>query len=190
MAKYDAIVIGVSAGGLTALGTVLPMLEKNLAIPVIIVQHLSPKSDDFIPMHLNTLSDIQVIEAEDKMELQGGIVYVAPPDYHLLVEIDRSLALSMEERVNYSRPSIDVLFESAAEVFLTRLIGIVLTGANTDGAKGLECIKKRGGIAIVQEPETAEVDTMPRAALRRVNADFIVSLEELGPLLNSLATGN
>lgn len=135
---------------------------------------------------LNQVSRIAVKEAEDKESLSSGTAYLAPPGYHLLIEPDRSFSLSVDERVNHARPSIDVLFESAAEVFGGTLIGIILTGANADGARGLKTIKEYGGLAIVQNPEEAENPTMPKAALTATEVDYIVSLEQLTTILFQL----
>lgn len=187
---FEAAVIGVSAGGLAALAKILPQLDKDFPLPVLIVQHMRPDSDGFLWQHLDKLSRLTVKEAEDKEAIQPKTVYIAPPDYHLLVEPGRTLALSADERVNYSRPSIDVLFETAAEVYQQRLIGVILTGANTDGTRGLEMIKSFGGLAVVQSPETAESDTMPRSAIESVAVDHVVPLEQLGQFLNDLAFGH
>ncbi len=189
MSRYRAIVMGVSAGGFKALSTVLPKLQPSLPLPVLIVQHLSPVSDTYLVDHLKRLCAVKVKMAEDKEPAEAGVVYLAPPDYHLLVEADNSLALSLENRVNYSRPSIDVLFSSAAEVYLEGLIGVIMTGANSDGAEGLARIKECGGLAVVQAPETAEVNVMPLAAMEVVAVDYVVPLERLGRFLNSLAMG-
>jgi len=183
---YEAVVIGASAGGLQALKTLLPALPAAFAPPIIIVQHIGGRSDNFMVEYLNQISQITVKEAEDKEPLCSGTAYVAPPGYHLLVEPDRSLSLSVDARVNYSCPSIDVLFESAADAFGTVLIGIVLTGANADGAHGLKTIKQHGGLAIVQNPQQAESAAMPKAALAACRADYVVNLEGLAPLLLQL----
>lgn len=189
MAHYRAIVIGVSAGGFKALSVVLPQLRRQLPLPVFIVQHFSPVSDTYLVEHLRQCCAIPVKLAEDKEPAEAGVVYLAPPDYHLLIEADYSLALSLEDRVNYSRPSIDVLFASAAEVYLDGLIGVIMTGANDDGAEGLARVRECGGLTVVQAPETAEVDIMPRAALGAVPVDHIVPLERLGRFLNELVMG-
>ena len=189
MANYRAMVIGVSAGGFKALSVVLPQLQRELPLPVLIVQHLSPVSDTYLVDHLRKRCAVKVKLAEDKEPAEAGVVYLAPPDYHLLIEADYSLALSLENRVNYSRPSIDVLFASAAEVFLEGLIGVVMTGANADGAEGLARIQECGGLTVVQAPETAEVNIMPLAALEAVAVDHIVPLDQLGRFLNMLAMG-
>ncbi|MGB3225505.1 MAG: chemotaxis protein CheB [Desulforhopalus sp.] len=186
---FKAVVLGVSAGGFHALPAVLSYLDRTLPVPVFIVQHLSPLSDTYLVEHLQDICQIEVKLAEDKEAPRPAVIYLAPPDYHLLIEADYSLALSMEDRVNYSRPSIDVLFESAAEVYFDTLIGVIMTGANTDGSKGLREIKRCGGITVVQAPETAEVDLMPRSAINSVEVDYIVPLDELGAFLNMMIMG-
>ncbi len=180
---YKAIVIGVSAGGLQALKTVLPALPESFPLPIAIVQHIGERSDGFMAEYLDQASQLTVKEAEDKEPLSSGTAYLAPPGYHLLIEPDRTFGLSVDARVNYSCPSIDVLFESAAEVFAESLIGIVLTGANADGAQGLKIIKERGGLAIVQNPENAESAAMPKAAISATQVDYVVNLEQIAPLL-------
>lgn len=187
---YEAMVIGVSAGGLAALGKILPKLSKDYPLAVLIVQHMRHDADGFLWRHLDTLCRLTVKEAEDKEAIQSKTVYIAPPDYHLLVEPDRTLSLSADERVNFSRPSIDVLFETAAETYQQRLIGVILTGANNDGTRGLQTIKSYGGLAIVQSPDSAESGAMPRSAIEEVAVDHIVPLDRMGQFLNDLAFGN
>lgn len=180
---YSAVVIGVSAGGMNALGAILPRLPANFPLPIIIVQHISPRSDTFMIRHFNSLSKITVKEADEKESIKPGFAYFAPPNYHLLIEEDHTFSLSIEGRVNYSRPSIDVLFESALDAYCTKLIGIILTGANNDGSRGLKKIKDCGGLVIVQDPKTAEVPTMPEAALKISKIDHVLKLEEIAPFL-------
>lgn len=187
---FEAMVIGVSAGGLAALGKILPKLSKDYPLAVLIVQHMRRDADGFLWRHLDTLSRLTVKEAEDKEAIQPKTVYIAPPDYHLMVEPDRTLSLSADERVNFSRPSIDVLFETAAETYQQRLIGVILTGANNDGTRGLQTIKSYGGLAIVQSPDSAESGAMPRSAIEEVAVDHIVPLDRMGQFLNDLAFGN
>lgn len=187
--QYHAVVMGVSAGGLLALSKILPELDADYPLPVLIVQHMRPDSDGFLWQHLDKLSRVTVKEAEDKEAIQPKTVYIAPPDYHLLVEPNRTIALSAEERVNYSRPSIDVLFETAAEVYQQGLIGVILTGANSDGTMGLKKIKHYAGLAIVQSPDSAEYDIMPCSAIASVAVDHIVPLAKLGHFLNAIAFG-
>lgn len=182
----EAVVIGVSAGGINALGKILPALPDDFPLPVIIVQHRHPTSDDQIIRIFNKKSSLTVKEADDKENIKPGIVYIAPPDYHLLIENDKTFSLSLDGPVNYSRPSIDVLFESASDVYGPYLIGIILTGANNDGSYGLKRIKERGGLAIVQNPETAEADIMPRAAIAAAKIDRVLTLERIVPFLVKL----
>lgn len=160
-----AVVIGASAGGVQALSQILPALPGDFPVPILVVVHVPPRRDNALVQLLDAKCALQVKEAEDKEMAIGGTVYFAPADYHLLVEAGGTLALSAEEPVNHSRPAIDVLFESAADAYGADLTGIVLTGANHDGADGLKAIGAAGGIALVEEPVTAEVSTMPAAAL-------------------------
>jgi len=182
------VVIGVSAGGIEALKVILTPLPASFPLPIAIVQHRDERSDDFLAEYLNRLSALAVSEAEDKEPLCAGHAYLAPAGHHLLLESDRSFSLSVDPRVNYSCPSIDVLFESAADAFEESLIGIVLTGANADGAQGLKAIKARGGLTIVQDPQTAQAAAMPRAALAATAVDYLVDLSEIAPLLLQIVT--
>ncbi len=177
--NYQAITVGTSLGGFRALEVILLGLPRGFGVPILIVQHLDPNSDGLVPSLLSEKCAIRIKEADDKEAIESGTVYVAPPNYHLLVEPDRTLSLSIDEKENYSRPSIDVLFESAAEAYKGSLIGIVLTGASHDGARGLEKIKAMGGLTIVQDPETAESRIMPVAAIRQAKADYILPLPEI-----------
>jgi two-component system, chemotaxis family, protein-glutamate methylesterase/glutaminase len=183
---YELVVIGASWGGLRAVGELLAGLPERLELAFAVAQHRGPDAlrgglEGLLQAH----SPYPVREVGDKEPIQAGHVYVAPPDYHLLVERDY-FTLSVDERVNYARPSIDVLFESASDAYRDRLIGIVLTGANEDGAAGLALIKHRGGVAIVQDPRDAEAPTMPTAALAATGADAVLPLAEIGPFLHGL----
>lgn len=184
--KHKLIVIGTSFGGTKALQTILPVLPGNFPLPIAIVQHLSPDSDNSLVSLLDDLSRIMVKEAEEKESLKPGVAYFAPANYHLLVEEDMTLSLSVEKKVNYSRPAIDVLFESAAYSIGSKVVGIILTGANTDGSCGLNRIKANGGLAIVQSLETAEATAMPQGAIDTVPVDFILPLPEISPFLVNL----
>jgi two-component system chemotaxis response regulator CheB len=184
--SFRAVVVGVSSGGLEALKILVPGLRANFPLPVLVVQHLAPHSDAYLSTCLDELSALTVKEAEDKEPLVPGTVYVAPPNYHLLVEPGGSLTLSVDPKVNFSRPSVDVLFETASDAFGPDLIGIVLTGANNDGARGLARIKSRGGLAIVQSPETAQAQAMPLAALEATTVDHVLALHDIAPFLNHL----
>lgn len=188
--RYKAVVVGASAGGLEALQTILCRLPADFSLPVIIVQHLSPRSENVLAEVLNHQCLLVVKEAEEKEILKEGVAYIAPPDYHLLVEEDHSLSLSREERVNFSRPSIDVMFETAAAAYGRHLIGVILTGANEDGSQGLHKIKELGGTCVVQDPSTALVDRMPLAAISRVAVDHVVPISEIAALLLKLAEEN
>ncbi|MCK9616844.1 MAG: chemotaxis protein CheB [Lentimicrobiaceae bacterium] len=185
--KYKAVVIGSSAGGLDALKVLLTTLPATFRLPILIVQHQSPHSNNFLSRYLDEIAMVKVKEADEKEKINPGIVYLAPPNYHMLVEDDETISLSVEEKVNYARPSIDVLFESAAYVFKSSLIGIVLTGANNDGSLGLKTVKDFGGLTIVQDPATAYVDTMPRSAINSTSVDHILPLEQIGNLLVKLS---
>ena len=178
--------IGSSAGGLNALKVLFHGLDYRFNIPLIIVQHISPDSENYLIHILNNIMKLQVKEADEKEQPMPGMAYLAPPNYHLLLEPDRTFTLTIDERVNYARPSIDVLFETAAEAYKEKLVGVILTGANNDGSKGLKKIKEFGGLAIVQDPDTAEVDSMPRSAMQATTVDHIIPLEEIAPFLNSL----
>ncbi len=184
--QYEAIVIGSSAGGLNALKVLFSGLDDRFSTPLIIVQHISADSENYLIQILNDIRKLQVKEADEKEHPMPGMAYLAPPNYHLLLEPDRTFTLTIDERVNYARPSIDVLFETAAEAYKDKLIGIILTGANNDGSRGLKKIKEFGGLAIVQDPETAEVESMPRAAIMATTVDHIIPLDEIAPFLNSL----
>jgi len=189
MGTYEAVVIGVSAGGLRALAALLAVLPAAFPLPVAVVQHVQAGSDGFLAEYLNERCAVVVKEADDKEALRPGWVYLAPAGYHLLIEEERSFGLSIDPRVNYSRPSIDVLFESAARVYQERCIGIVLTGANRDGSAGLQAIKRGGGLAVVQDPANAEFEAMPLAAIGAGPVDHILPLEDIGSLLLALASG-
>ncbi len=185
--RYKCIVIGVSSGGMNALSKIIPSLPREYPIPVIVVQHISPNSDNYMTRYLDSISNVSVKEVDEKESLQQGFVYTAPPNYHVLIEDDETLSLSVEDRINFARPSVDVLFESAADVFGHRLIGIILTGANNDGSLGLKKIKDKGGLVLIQDPDTSEVNGMPSAALSVVKADHVLQLDEIGPFLVKIA---
>jgi len=184
--NYQAVVIGTSAGGLKALKVILENLPDSFYLPIIIVQHLNPQSDGFLAQYLNQHSGLNVKEAESGEPIIQKHVYIAPANYHLLVEKNRTLSLTVSEKVNYARPSIDLLFESAAEVFLHCLIGILLTGANDDGSRGIAKINHFGGLTIAQNPESAEVNMMPVSAIKTGKVDIVLHLEEIPAMLASL----
>lgn len=181
-----AVAIGASAGGIEALAALLPALPADLACAVLIVVHLPPDRPSRMAEFFAARCARPVREAIDKEHIESGTVYFAPPGYHLQVEPGRWLSLSVDEPVHHARPSIDVLFESAAHAFGARLLGIVLTGANADGAAGLHAIRRAGGMAWVQAPETAQHATMPQAALARAGADRVLTLAQLAQALREL----
>ena len=180
------VVVGTSWGGLSALSRLLRRLPDGFTLPLAIVQHRGKEGTSVLRDLLQDCTRLRVREVEDKDTLEPGHVFLAPPDYHLLVE-EGHFALSVDPAVRYSRPSIDVTFSSAADTYGRRLVGVVLTGANDDGARGLRCIVDRGGAAIVQEPTTAESPTMPRAALARVPEAESFPLEAIADRLAELA---
>lgn len=184
----EIAVIGTSWGGLAALHQILGALPKSFSLPVVVVQHRHKDSGQFLPRVLQEDTRLSVCEIEDKAPIIGGNIYIAPANYHVLVERGH-LALSTDEPVAFSRPSIDVTFISAADTYRAGAVGIVLTGANSDGARGLKRIVDRGGLAVVQRPETAESPVMPNAALRFVPTARVLTLQAIAELLSSLEVG-
>ncbi|HMC55249.1 MAG TPA: chemotaxis protein CheB [Gemmatimonadaceae bacterium] len=182
---YAIAVIGTSWGGLAALRTIVACLPKGYELPIAIVQHRHRDSDALLARFLQGHSHLQVCEIEDKQTIESGRVFIAPANYHLLVERGH-FSLSIEAPVRYSRPSIDVAMTTAADAYGHRVVGVVLTGANADGAAGLRRIADAGGLAIVQDPASAEVATMPAAALEAVPTARVLRLERIGPLLGTL----
>jgi two-component system chemotaxis response regulator CheB len=178
-----AVVIGVSAGAVESLLVILPALPEGYPLSVLVVVHVPPDRRSLLPALFAERCLLKVKEAEDKEPALPGVIYFAPADYHLLIEPDFTLSLSNDEPVHYSRPAIDVLFQSAADAYGDALIGAVLTGASRDGADGLQAIAAAGGLALVQDPATAEVATMPLAALEACPNARILSLPEIAALL-------
>ena len=172
------IVVGASAGGLRALEMVLGGLPRGFPVPIVAVQHRSRESSDAYADILGRSVKLPVREIDDDDALRAPGVYLAPPDYHVLIEPGR-MVLSVDDPVFYSRPSIDVLFESAADVYGAKVLGVLLTGANHDGAKGLSRIKQAGGYAIVQDPRTAESPEMPAAGIAAAPVDEVLALEDI-----------
>ena len=184
--NYELIVIGASWGGLHAVSQILSALPEDLDAAVVVAQHRKADSlDGGLASILSLRTRLPVRDAEGKEPIERGNVYLAPPDYHLL--IDRGyFSLSTDDPVRYARPSVDVLFESAAEAYGERVIGVILTGANEDGAAGLARIKELGGVAVVQDPRSAERREMPTAALEATSADAVLPLEEIGKFVYGL----
>lgn len=184
--RIEAVVIGASAGGVEALSVLLPSLPASLRASVFIVLHVPPDRTSLLPQIFAARCAVPVKEAEDKEPVAPRSVYFAPPDYHMLIERGAAIALSGDERVHYSRPSIDVLFESAAAVYGTHLMGIILSGANQDGAEGLATVHHAGGVTVVQEPGGASAPFMLESALARTDADFVTSLDGIAAILRAL----
>ncbi|MCI5160346.1 MAG: chemotaxis protein CheB [Candidatus Electrothrix sp. AUS1_2] len=185
--RYKAVVIGTSAGGIEAVVHLLSTLPARFPLPIVLVQHLHKDQDGSLVRFYKERTRLKVEEAEEKERIQAGYVYVAPPDYHLLLERDETFSLSLDDKVNYSRPSIDVLFESAADVYGPRLVGILMTGANHDGAFGLQRIKAYGGLVVVEDPATAKFPEMPKSALACTDVDYVLSLDALSKFLLTFA---
>ncbi len=178
-ARVDAVVLGASAGAIEALGVILPTLPASFAAPLIIVVHVPASRPSLLVDLFAPKCALPVREAEDKLPVAPGTVWFAPPGYHLLIERGRTFALSLDEPVNHSRPSIDVLFESAADAYASRLLAMVLTGANHDGSHGAACVQAAGGLVAIQDPKTAHVSAMPELAMNRTKPDKIGTLLEL-----------
>lgn len=184
--RYEGVVIGASAGGVEALSQLLPALPAGCQASVFVVLHLPRERPSRLVEVFQPHCALPVREAQDKEPAAPGTVYFAPPDYHLLVDLGPQVALSMDELVHFSRPSVDVLFESAAAVYGERLLGIVLTGGSADGAAGLAAVKRAGGGAVVQRPDSARVPLMVEAALARTPSAAALTLDEIAGLLRGL----
>jgi two-component system chemotaxis response regulator CheB len=183
--SFDVVLIGTSTGGLKALQHVLISLPPEFPLPVVIVQHRGKAADNGLCEYFAEFCNMPISEPEDKEPLLPGHIYLAPRDYHLLIE-NGSFALSTDAPEAFARPSIDALFESAADEFHQRAIAVILTGANRDGARGLSTIKNRGGLTIVEDPASAACGELPAAAIERTNPDWIVPLHGIAPLLMKL----
>lgn len=179
------VVIGGSAGSLAVVLELLPYFKSDLEISIVIIFHRKGDDGTLIDI-LSHRSHFEVKEVEDKEVIRAGVVYVAPADYHVLIEKDKSLSLDYSEKINFSRPSIDVTFESAADVYGRSLVGILLSGANADGANGLDKIGKAGGLVVVQDPETAEVSYMPSAALNKTHVDIILHSDKMSDIVDKI----
>jgi two-component system chemotaxis response regulator CheB len=184
--EAEAVVIGASAGALEALSVILPSLPQEFRHPVMVVVHVPPDKRSVLVELFQAKCRLPVREAEDKEPISGGTIYFAPPNYHLLIEVDKSLSLSSDEPVLFSRPSIDVLFESAADAYGSALIAIVLTGANQDGAKGMHAVVEAGGIALVQSPEGAFASAMPEAVIEMCPSARVMSLNAIAAYLQGV----
>ncbi len=182
-ARYRAVVVGGSAGGLKALAEILSFIPQFFRPSILVVLHLHASDGGALARHLSRLTALPVIEPSDKEPIVPSHIYVAPADYHMLVERDETIALSLEDRVNHSRPSIDVLFETAASAWRQSVVAVILSGASADGARGVQAVKAAGGLAIAQDPGEAEHGFMPQAAIDTGAVDRVLRLSEIGPLL-------
>ena len=182
----ELIVIGGSAGSLQVIMELIKNLNENLKFPILIVVHRKAYSTSILPNLLQQFTKMKVEEIEDKTEILSNRIYIVPADYHLLFESKNTVSLDGSEKMNYSRPSIDVTFKSAAEMFGENLIGVLLSGANADGVEGLQYIKKNNGKVWIQDPETAEVDYMPRRATEEVDFDLLILPKKLADYINQL----
>ncbi len=187
--RYKAVVIGVSAGGMAALTAILSDLANTFPVPIFIVQHLMEGSDSYLCNHLSRVSNNPVVEPNDKEGIEAGIIYVAPPGYHMELDSDKTISLSSDPRVNYSRPSIDLLFTSAADVYREHLVAVILTGANMDGTAGIKRVRELHGHTLAQDPSTAEVEIMPQSAIDTGCIEAILPLNEVASYLNHLIIG-
>ncbi len=186
MNKYNAIVMGSSAGGLEVLTKLFVNLDTHFPLPIVIVQHLHPQKENNFPDILKNYTGMNVKEAVSCDLVEPGFIYTAPPDYHILIERDYSISLSSDEKVNYSRPSIDVLFESAATVWTDKLIGIIMTGASNDGSSGIKTIKELNGLTIAENPESAQFPAMPSFAIETGCVDLVYTKDEIRVFIENL----
>jgi two-component system chemotaxis response regulator CheB len=185
--RYEAIVIGSSAGGLHALFYILEHLPEDLSLPLIIVQHRMAEQHELLEELLQSRTRKIVKQADEKETIEKGVIYIAPPGYHLLIETDRTFSLTVDRPVSYSRPSIDVMFETAATAYREALIGIILTGANRDGAAGIKKISDYGGFTIAQDPEEAQFSSMPDAAIATGSVNKIGTLKEISFFISKIS---
>jgi two-component system chemotaxis response regulator CheB len=186
MRQIDAVVIGASVGGVEGLSVLLPALPATLQAPIFIVMHLPSERRSLLSQIFASKCALRVDEAEDKAPVGAGCVYFAPPGYHLLLDEGPRMALSVDEPVHYSRPSIDVLFASASDLYRQQLLGIILTGASQDGADGLAAVREGGGVTVVQQPDGTYESHMATAALKRGPVDYVLPLEGIAGLIRSL----
>jgi two-component system chemotaxis response regulator CheB len=183
------IVIGGSAGSLVAIFKVLADLRPGFSTPILFVVHRIHSADSSLQELLSAKTSLSVSEVEEKDVIEEGHLYICPADYHVLIEPDETFSLDVSEKINFSRPSIDVVFRSASDVFGSRLIAILLSGANTDGAAGMLQVQEKGGITIVQEPPDAQVSYMPEQAIRLLTPHHVAPADKIGQLLNQLTSG-
>ncbi len=188
--RYRAVAIGASAGGLEAVQTILSQLPTSFTLPILVVLHRLPTADELMQFVFDESSALHVKEAAQYEPIKNGTVYLAPANYHLLVERDKTISLSVDEKVRFSRPAIDVLFETAADVYQQHLIAVLLTGGNDDGSRGMQHVHTLGGLTIAQDPQTAEVDVMPKCAIERNVVQRVLTLDQIAALLNEVSARN
>lgn len=186
MKGCKALIIGGSAGSLDVLLKVLPALDPEIGFPVIIVVHRKHGTDSLLPDLLSSRTSLKVKEVDEKEAIKAGTVYIAPSDYHLLIEQDHTFSLDYSEKINFSRPAIDVTFQTAAEVYKNKLACLLLSGSNSDGVEGLKSVKEWEGLAIVQDPESAQVPYMPEQAIKNVAIDAVLRIEAMAEFINLL----
>lgn len=184
MRRVDLVVIGGSAGSFTVLLEILPKIRTDIDFAIVVILHRKNNFTTSIADVFDQKCALPVLECEDKDRIEKGKIYFAPADYHLLIEKDSCFSLDYSEKVNFSRPAIDITFKNAADVYESKLVGILLSGANADGAEGLAYIKQKSGTTIVQDPESAEIATMPNEALKLCKPDFIANVGEIADLIN------
>ncbi len=182
--KY--VVIGGSAGSFRGITKIISSIPKDFPYPIILCLHRLKHVRNGLVEALNTRSNLPIVEPYDKMPISGGTIYLAPANYHLIIELGNQFSLSTIENINYSRPSIDIILESGAKIFRQKMVGILLSGANKDGAKGMYHVKKNGGITIIQDPETCQVRTMPEAACKLTKIDHSYTIEQIISYINEL----
>jgi two-component system chemotaxis response regulator CheB len=186
----EALIIGGSAGSLDVLLSVLPHLNEDLSFPIIVVVHRKHGPESLLANLLSGKTSLIVKEADEKEAIRAGFIYIAPSDYHLLVENDHTFSLDYSEKINYSRPAIDVTFEAAAAVYKEKLVCMLLSGSNSDGVNGLKAVKAFGGIAVIQDPICAQVPYMPTQAAENVKIDYTLSIKDTAEFINLLSSKN
>lgn len=185
--ECKAFIIGGSAGSLDVLLKVLPNVHENIPFPIVIVVHRKHGADSLLPVLLSTRTKLKVKEVDEKEKIMAGTVYIAPSDYHLLIEQDETFSLDYSEKINYSRPAIDATFQTAAEVYQNKLVCLLLSGSNSDGVNGLKCVKSWGGTALIQDPDSAQVAYMPMQAKLNVKIDHVLPIEAIAEFINLLS---
>jgi two-component system chemotaxis response regulator CheB len=187
MGKCDALIIGGSAGSLDVLLKVLPQLNPALSFPIVIVVHRKHGADSLLPELLSGRTKLSVKEIDEKEPLKAAVIYIAPSDYHTLIEQDHTFSLDYSEKVNYSRPAIDATFQTAAEVYGSKLVCMLLSGSNADGVNGLKSVKAWGGTTVIQDPASAQVSYMPEQASIHAKIDHILPIEDMAEFINLLS---